>query len=247
MLYHLYPTELLAVIEWWSRSTITVYFPDDQSRHGWGRESAILVSNHRYEIDSLALLQAAYAIECPHVKYFIKREFRFVPVIGWTLAFGESIFLDRDWRRDSRTIGPALGQLWQHKRPVMVALTAEGTRYTPDKFKASQRWAQEKDLPVRYKHHLIPRVKGFALVVRYLKVNCPNAALYNIEFAFDETKVTPSLLNYIQGVSQHCSLYVKRIPIESIPTDNDQQVEQFMYGLFTVKVMYCIYLDTPCI
>ena len=42
---------------------------------------------------------------------------------------------------------------------------AEGTRYTEAKHKASIEYAKSKNLPI-YKHHLLPRIKGFNLLMQ---------------------------------------------------------------------------------
>lgn len=44
----------------------------------------------------------------------------------------------------------------------------EGTRFTPEKHKASMEFAKARDLP-QLKHHLCPRTSGFNFSATYLK------------------------------------------------------------------------------
>lgn len=49
-----------------------------------------------------------------------------------------------------------------------VSIFCEGTRYTREKYEESMKVAKEKGLPI-LKHHLLPRAKGFNLMVSQLK------------------------------------------------------------------------------
>ena len=49
-----------------------------------------------------------------------------------------------------------------------LCLFAEGTRFTEEKHKISVEFAKSRGLPI-FKHHLIPRTKGFCFLVKHLK------------------------------------------------------------------------------
>lgn len=49
-----------------------------------------------------------------------------------------------------------------------MSIFCEGTRYTKEKYEESMKVAKEKGLPI-LKHHLLPRAKGFNLMVSQLK------------------------------------------------------------------------------
>ena len=163
---------MVAIAEWWSGSTLTVYFGDEKSRKLFGSEHVFAVSNHRYEVDPVFMWMCAEKFNSlGGSKAFGKKELRFVPIIGWTFFFGEYIFLERNWEKDANNIGMGLDRLMDHKNNILLLIAAEGTRFTPEKYKASRKFAEEKGLDVHYKHHLLPRVKGFAYSIRHLKRN----------------------------------------------------------------------------
>jgi lysophosphatidic acid acyltransferase/lysophosphatidylinositol acyltransferase len=62
-----------------------------------------------------------------------------------------------------------------------LTMFPEGTRFTPDKHKASMVVAREKGLP-ELKHHLLPRTRGFVAGLPYLKGKVP--AIYDVTVAF---------------------------------------------------------------
>ena len=73
----------------------------------------------------------------------------------------------------------------------------EGTRFTPEKHKASMAVAREKGLP-ELKHHLLPRTRGFVAGLPYLKGKVP--AIYDVNVAFPKYVKTDDT---IKNVSAH--------------------------------------------
>ncbi len=131
------------------------------------------VTNHRYELDPTLLWMACEKVKClGSSKAFGKKELKYVPIVGWTFFFGEYIFLERNWEKDAKNIGPALDKLMAYEEHMLLMIAAEGTRFTQEKYKASMQFAKDKGLKVEYKYHLLPRIRGFAYSVRYLKQNC---------------------------------------------------------------------------
>jgi len=162
----------VAIAEWWSHSTITLYYGDEESRRYFGNEHCFGVANHRYELDAPFLWMACEKAKClGSAKAFGKKELKAVPIVGWTFFFGEYVFLARNWEKDSKNIEPSLDKLMAHKDNILLMIAAEGTRFTKDKYEASVQFAKDRGLNVNYKHHLLPRIKGFAYSVRYLKAN----------------------------------------------------------------------------
>ena len=163
---------MVVVAEWWSGSTVTIYYGDEKSRQMFGNEHCFAISNHRYETDAVFLWMTCEKFGVlGAAKAFGKKELRFVPIVGWTFFFGEYIFLERNWQKDSKNIGQGLDRLMDHNSSVCLMFAAEGTRFTPQKYETSMKFAKDKGLGVHYKHHLLPRVKGFAYSVKYLKEN----------------------------------------------------------------------------
>lgn len=109
----------------------------------------------------------------------------------------------------------------------------EGTRFTTEKHKASEIFAQEKNLKP-LKHHLQPRTKGFIASLPSMKGKVP--AIYDIEIAFkDNDPVKPTITNLLYGKSVTAHMYMRRIPMEDVPCDEVNQ-DIFLREMFQNKV-----------
>ena len=95
---------------------------------------------------------------------------RYVPTFGCAWGLSDYIFLDRDWEKDKSTITKGMQTLASYPSSVQLWLAAEGTRVTPEKLEASQRFARQRNLPVLI-HHLTPRSKGFAHIIKHLNTS----------------------------------------------------------------------------
>lgn len=123
------------------------------SRKGW----YLIGSNHQSWVDIL-VLQRAFDGHVPLLKFFIKKELIFVPLMGlawWALDFpfmrrkgGSTAAKDLEAARKSCEIF--------RLNPTSVISFMEGTRYTPAKHK------QQKS---PYKHLLKPKTGGVAMAL----------------------------------------------------------------------------------
>ncbi|HDZ38059.1 MAG TPA: acyltransferase [Marinobacter sp.] len=129
------------------------------------RESWYLVlSNHQSWVDILAM-QRAFNRRAPFLKFFLKQQLVWVPVIGlawWGLDFP---FMKRYTREYLIKHPEKRGEDLKATRracekfrytPVSVMNFVEGTRYTP---------AKRDQLKSRYKHLLTPKAGGAAFVL----------------------------------------------------------------------------------
>lgn len=114
-----------------------------------------------------------------------------------------------------------------------MLLFPEGTRFTPEKHKISEEFAQQKNLK-QLKYHLQPRTKGFIASLPAMKGKVP--ALYNIEVAFKEDEpVKPTMTSLLLGKSVTCHMYMQRIPMEEVP-ESEQEQDRYLRELFQLKV-----------
>lgn len=155
---------------------------------------------------------------------------RFVPVIGWCWNFSDVIYLHRNWDKDQKAIGDGIQQLQEYPSAMALLIYAEGTRYTEEKYKASLEFAKNKGLPL-FKHHLVPRVKGFAETLRQLDPT-------KIKYIYDLTLVVnekegaqATLADVLRNRGMVGEVYIRKIPISEV-------------GLFvkTLLTMFQIYL-----
>ena len=137
-----------AGLQWASSTRWQVHLPPDLSQHAW----YLVVCNHQSWVDIL-VLQRCLQGRAPFLKFFIKRELIWVPLVGlvwWALDFP---FLRRkggaSGAQDLATARAACARF--RALPTSVMSCVEGTRFTPAKHEA-------QGSP--YRHLLKPKAGG---------------------------------------------------------------------------------------
>lgn len=106
-------------------------------------------------------------------------------------------------------------------------LSCEGTRFTEKKHLASMEIAREKGLP-ELKHHILPRTKGFTLMIQGAANQSIHQtlktmkfifnenddlvlvhALYDITVGFKKTGSKPTLANIVKGKVCQAEMFVR--------------------------------------
>jgi len=188
------------------------------------RENALLVSNHQQMPDITALMSFARTKErLGDLKFFVKKQLKWVPGMGWGMQFLDCLYIDRDWASDRERIQKTFASLVEGKVPVFLVSFAEGTRLTLPKLEAAQAYARENGLTIP-RHTLIPRSKGFAASVEGLRTHID--AVYDLTIGYEGA--VPSLWQYIKGMVQRIHLHVRRFPIAEMPESVDELREWLM-------------------
>ena len=137
-----------AGLQWASSTRWQVHRPPDLSQHAW----YLVVCNHQSWVD-IQVLQHCLQGRAPFLKFFIKRQLIWVPLVGlvwWALDFP---FLRRrggaSGARDLATARAACARF--RALPTSVMSFVEGTRFTPAKHEA-------QGSP--YRHLLKPKAGG---------------------------------------------------------------------------------------
>ncbi|XP_033259809.1 E3 ubiquitin-protein ligase parkin isoform X3 [Orcinus orca] len=161
-------SQLVMLLEWWS-GTECIIHTDPRAYPKYGKENAIVVLNHKFEIDFLCGWSLAERFGVlGGSKVLAKKELAYVPIIGWMWYFTEMVFCTRKWEQDRKTVSESLLHLRDYPEKYFFLIHCEGTRFTEKKHQISMQVAQAKGLP-SLKHHLLPRTKGFAITVRSLR------------------------------------------------------------------------------
>ncbi|XP_054578640.1 1-acyl-sn-glycerol-3-phosphate acyltransferase delta isoform X3 [Eptesicus fuscus] len=161
-------SQLVMLLEWWSGTECVIY-TDPRAYPTFGKENAIVVLNHKFEIDFLCGWSLAERFGVlGGSKVLAKKELAYVPIIGWMWYFTEMVFCTRKWEQDRKTVSQSLLRLRDYPEKYFFLIHCEGTRFTEKKHQISMQVAQAKGLP-GLKHHLLPRTKGFAVTVRSLR------------------------------------------------------------------------------
>ncbi|KAH1173876.1 1-acyl-sn-glycerol-3-phosphate acyltransferase delta isoform X1 [Mauremys mutica] len=223
-------SQMVMLLEWWSGTDCTLY-TDPESYHKYGKENAIVILNHNYEIDFLCGWNFCERFGVlGSSKVLAKKELSYVPIIGWMWYFLEIVFCKRKWEEDRKTVMQSLLNLWDYPEKFWFLIHCEGTRFTEQKHQISMQVAEAKGLP-KLKYHLLPRTKGFAVTVQSLRNVV--SAVYDSTLNFRNNE-NPTLLGVLNGKKYHADLYVRRIPLEEVPED-EQECSKWLHKLYQEK------------
>ncbi|ESO92258.1 hypothetical protein LOTGIDRAFT_121170 [Lottia gigantea] len=216
---------------WWSNSECYVYTDMADFKH-FGKENCICIQNHRYEIDWLmtSIVAENFQMLGNH-KVYSKNSHKYVPLVGWTWYFSESIFLKRNWQEDKSILKTGLKNLTEYPDNYPVYMYPEGTRFTEEKYQSSLEVSRSRGYP-DMKHHLLPRPKGFTAFVRDMKGKF--AAVYDSEIVF-EKHPKPSISTIAQRIPVIAHLSFKRYKLEDIPCKTDEECAEWLRNLYLDK------------
>ncbi|KAL2507327.1 1-acyl-sn-glycerol-3-phosphate acyltransferase 2 [Forsythia ovata] len=223
--------EVIWLFDWWANIKVELY-TDPETFELLGKEHALLISNHRSDIDWLIGWILAQRAGClGSALALIKKSALFLPVLGWSMWFSGFIFLERHWAKDENTLKSGFEQLSDYPQPFWLALFVEGTRFTLEKLVAAQEYAASAGLPVP-RNVLIPRTKGFVAAVTHLRSFVP--VIYNITVAIPKNGPRPTLLRMIRGRSSVVHLHIERHLMQELPI-TDSGIAQWCKDIFVAK------------
>ncbi|XP_009395596.2 1-acyl-sn-glycerol-3-phosphate acyltransferase PLS1 [Musa acuminata AAA Group] len=223
--------QLVWLVDWWAGVKIQVY-ADSKTFESMGEEHALVISNHRSDIDWLVGWILAQRSGClGSALAVMKKSSKFLPVIGWSMWFAEYLFLERSWAKDETTLKLGLQRLKDFPRPFWLALFVEGTRFTPAKLLAAQEYAASQGLPTP-RNVLIPRTKGFVSAVNIMRPFVP--AIYDVTVAIPADQPSPTMLRILKGQSSVVHVLIKRHAMADMP-ETDDGVAQWCKNLFVAK------------
>ncbi|XP_058072298.1 1-acyl-sn-glycerol-3-phosphate acyltransferase PLS1-like isoform X2 [Magnolia sinica] len=223
--------ELIWLIDWWAGVKIQLY-ADSETFQSLGKEHALVICNHRSDIDWLVGWVLAQRSGClGSTLAIMKKSSKFLPVIGWSMWFSDYVFLERSWAKDESTLKSGLQQLKNFPRSLWLALFVEGTRFTEAKLLAAQEYAASAKLPIP-RNVLVPRTKGFVSAVSNMRSFAP--AIYDVTVAVPKSQPAPTMLRILNGQSSVIHVHMKRHPMKELP-QTDDAVAQWCRDLFVAK------------
>ncbi|GMH16231.1 hypothetical protein Nepgr_018072 [Nepenthes gracilis] len=182
-------------------------------------ERVLVIANHRTEVDWMYLWDLALRKErLGYIKYILKGSLMKLPIFGWAFHIFEFIPVERKWEIDERIMHQMLSTFTNPEDPLWLALFPEGTDFTEQKCKLSQKFATENGFPV-LRHLLLPKAKGFCACLGVLRDTLD--AVYDVTMAYKNE--CPSFLDNVFGVDpSEVHIHVRRIPIKDIPASDDE-------------------------
>ncbi|XP_075108576.1 1-acyl-sn-glycerol-3-phosphate acyltransferase 2 isoform X1 [Nicotiana tabacum] len=223
--------ELVWIVDWWAGVKIKVY-ADPKEFNLMGKEHALVIANHRSDIDWLVGWILAQRSGCLGSSLAVmKKSSKLLPVIGWSMWFSEYLFLERSWAKDERTLKSGLQRLSDYPLPFWLALFVEGTRFTQAKLLAAQEYATSAGLPVP-RNVLIPRTKGFVTAVSHMRSFVP--AIYDATICIPKSSPAPTMLRLFKGQPSVVHVHLKRHEMKDMP-ENDEAIAQWCRDIFVAK------------
>jgi 1-acyl-sn-glycerol-3-phosphate acyltransferase len=193
-------------------------------------ENAIVVANHQQMPDiTFLMIWARQKQRLGDMKWLVKDLIKWVPGVGWGMAFLDCVFVKRNWARDRASIEHAFSRLKRHRVPLWLLSFPEGTRLTPAKLAQSRAHAEREGLPPP-EQVLVPRTKGFVAAVSGLADHV--AAVYDVTIGY--VQGVPTLWQYIKGYARVAHLHVRRSPLSSLPT-SEAALAQWLLRRFQEK------------
>jgi 1-acyl-sn-glycerol-3-phosphate acyltransferase len=180
------------------------------------REWYLMVANHRSWVDIL-VLQAAFNRRIPFLKFFIKDQLKWVPLLGlawWALDMPfmkrhSTAYLERHPEARGRDLEATRRACLKFRRiPTTVINFVEGTRFTEAKREAAG---------APYRHLLPPRAGGVAFVLSVMGDTLHS--LLDVTIVYGGR--TPTLWDLCCGRLKHALLDVRRRAIEPWMTTGD--------------------------
>ncbi|KAK9104430.1 hypothetical protein Scep_021274 [Stephania cephalantha] len=223
--------ELVWLIDWWAHVKVQLY-TDSETFNLMGKEHALLICNHRSDIDWLVGWVLAQRAGClGSALALMKKSSKFLPVIGWSMWFSEYVFLERSWVKDESMLKAAFQRLKSFPHPFWLALFVEGTRFTQAKLLAAQEYAASTGLPIP-RNVLIPRTKGFVTAVSNMRSFVP--AIYDATVVVPKSQPSPTMLRILKGQPSVVHVHIKRHLMKELP-ETDDGVAQWCRDVFIAK------------
>ncbi|CAN4123350.1 unnamed protein product [Withania somnifera] len=207
-------------------------YADPETFNLMGKEHALVIANHRSDIDWLVGWILAQRSGCLGSSLAVmKKSSKLLPVIGWSMWFSEYLFLERSWAKDERTLKSGLQRLRDYPLPFWLALFVEGTRFTQAKLLAAQEYASSAGLPVP-RNVLIPRTKGFVTAVSHMRSFVP--AIYDATICIPKSSPAPTMLRLFKGQPSVVHVHLKRHEMKDL-SENDDAIAQWCRDIFVAK------------
>src|SRR5512133_125417 len=231
----------IAVNGWWmamvQRIRWDVRCLEGLRRRGW----YLVSSNHQSWVDIL-VLQKVFHRRVPFLKFFLKRQLLYVPVMGlawWALDFP---FMRRRSGSRSKDLATARKACEKFRQiPTSVMNFLEGTRFSPAKKEAQQS---------PYRHLLKPKVGGLATALSAMGERFD--ALLDVTIVYPEG--VPSFWDFLSGKVKQVVVRVRELEIpkdllvgdyegdpafrarmqawlHEIWTEKDHRIEEIVLGL----------------
>jgi len=188
------------------------------------KSSYLVISNHRSWADIL-VLQHLWKHRIPFLKFFLKKELIWVPLLGiawWALDFPFMKRYSKEFvKKHPELKGKDMETTRRYcekfkKSPISVINFLEGTRFDPDKKRQQQS---------PYRHLLLPRAGGTAVVLCAMGQHLE--AIIDVTIVYPKNEAPLPFWNFLKGEIPEVTLRARRleIPPQFVGRDYEQDAE----------------------
>ncbi len=206
------------LFEWFTRTRWRVDGLEGLDRRGW----YLVLSNHQSWVD-IPVLQNTFNRRIPFLKFFLKQQLKWIPVLGlawWALDFPfmqryskETLEQHPEWRGKDKQATRKACERFRHS-PVSVMNFVEGTRFTPAKH-------AKQESP--FANLLRPRAGGVAFVLETMGDMLQSIIDVTIVYPHGQPTLIDLLANRVSEIRVH----IRQLPIphEFISGDYENDAE----------------------
>ncbi|MCF8037482.1 MAG: acyltransferase [Desulfobacteraceae bacterium] len=188
------------------------------------KSSYLVISNHRSWADIL-VLQHLWKHRIPFLKFFLKKELIWVPLLGiawWALDFPFMKRYSKEFvKKHPELKGKDMETTRRYcekfkKSPISVINFLEGTRFDPDKKRQQQS---------PYRHLLLPRAGGTAVVLSAMGQHLE--AIIDVTIVYPKNEAPLPFWHFLRGEIPEVRLRARRleIPRQFVGRDYEQDAE----------------------
>jgi 1-acyl-sn-glycerol-3-phosphate acyltransferase len=199
---------------WFTRTRWRVDGLEGLNRYGW----YLVLSNHQSWVD-IPVLQKTFNRRIPFLKFFLKQQLKWVPVLGlawWALDFPfmqryskETLEQHPEWRGKDKQATRKACERFRHS-PVSVMNFVEGTRFTPTKH-------AKQESP--YANLLRPRAGGVAFVLETMGDMLQSIIDVTIVYPHGQSTLIDLLANRVSEIR----VFIRQLPIPKEFTSGDYE------------------------
>eukprot|EP00245_Coleochaete_scutata_P001988 TRINITY_DN12521_c0_g1_i1.p1 TRINITY_DN12521_c0_g1~~TRINITY_DN12521_c0_g1_i1.p1 ORF type:complete len:394 (+),score=50.34 TRINITY_DN12521_c0_g1_i1:98-1279(+) len=195
------------------------------------RERALVIVNHRTEVDWMYLWSLAYRKgRIGELRFALKSTVRNVPIFGWAFYCLEFLLLDRQWESDQFNIEAWVDANRDPQEPLWLVIFPEGTDFSEEKREKSWTFAAKRGLPL-LNNVLLPRTRGF--ISCFMPLRYTFDAVYDLTIGYNYRD--PTFLDSLFGVDpEEVHIHSRRFPVSQVPT-GEKELERWLFEIFEQK------------
>lgn len=205
----------------------------------------VIMSNHQLYLDWLYMWSLASHIGLTGgIRYILKRDLMFVPILGLGMKLMDFIFVSRNWEKDRVKLPRRVKRMVYRDFPFALCIFPEGTTLSKSTFANMKEHAKEKNIsedqvPTRC---LIPRVNGLHTILNGLSEDCDGVLdvtsyFKGADFDKEDPEVTFGIKKLLlHGIAPSVIHFrVKYYPLSEIPFENREELAAWLKSRFLEK------------